>query len=287
MILTNDILIMEIGSQRIYHNDGTRPRLMFDPEAIAGWDDTPGVRRDQTSRPGSHGDFEDKGYYEGRLVTISGFAVTNHARELHQLRDSFVRELQTPMELEPIWVMVTNGAGYRYMKATQGSGLSWVQVTDTYAKWKLDLYAADPRQYGELKHSQVFSATQDTRGIDYTIGYPLDWGTNTAIKSPILYNNGNSRSWPKFIVRGDLPSGFSITNGGSKSVTFTGPVFSGSPVTIDMFDGTATVAGVDRSYQLSRRDWFFIPSLSSIKPKLVPTIESDITADIEWRDTWI
>lgn len=285
MILSKDIRILEIGSQRIYH-DGTNlplPRMEFDPDAIVGWEDSPDIKRDISPRPNSHGDFYDKGFYEGKLITISGFALAANPVDLHAMRDKLVGILNSEDEQ---WVRVEDLAGSRFMKISQGSKLSWIQELDTYARWKVDLYAADPRMYGLPKYAQTYSTTLDTSGLEFPLGNPLSFGANSTPQVPTLVNLGNAEAWPIFTVNANLPSGFTITSGYGKIVTFFGATFEGSPVEIDMFEGTASVSGVDRSYQLTTRQWFSIPPNGSIKPKYIPTVESNSWASVTWRDTW-
>lgn len=289
MILKNDIRVLQLGSQKIYHDNGPLPRMIFDPEAIVGWEDTPDVKRDRTARPISHGDFVDRGYYEGKLITITGYAVANNPQELHIMRDTVAGLLQNGNEQ---WMNISNSAGTRYMKVSQGSRLSWTQMLDNAAKWKLDLFAADPRMYSTLQHGQSYASTIDMQGLSFGpngtgLEYPLNFGPPTRPETATLSNNGNSEAWPTFKVYGDLPSGFSINNGAGRIVTYNGLSFKSMPVTIDMYHGTASVGGADRSYLLTRRDWFSIPPRGSIKPIYSPTVESSSWVDMEWRHTWV
>lgn len=293
MILSKDILTLTIdGELSIYHNKESAERygdpnqqFIFDPDAIIGWDDTPDIKRTATARPASHGDFASRGYYGARLVTISGHAIADGPKTLYMMRDRLVSYLQDGQEHE---ITVFKGDELRSMKISQGSSLSWVQMFDHYAKWKVDLYAADPRMYGGVLKAQSVSQTLDGFALQFPLTYPISFGNQELPNTVILHNDGNSPSWPVYTVDDYLPSGFSIINGG-KSIVFSGAVLEGSPVVIDTYKGTATISGKDRSYQLTKRDWTPIPPYGTLPVEFSPLdgTESSAWVDIEWRPTWV
>lgn len=293
MILSRDILTLTIdGELSIYHDNDSAKRYgdpsqqyVFDPDAIVGWDDTPDIKRTATERPMAHGDFASRGFYGARLVTITGHALADGPRTLYMMRDRLVSYLQDGQEHE---ITVLKGEELRSMKISQGSSLSWVQMFDHYAKWKVDLYAADPRMYGRPKFAQSKSQTSENLALEYPITYPLDFGSDEEVSTTTITNDGNSPSWPIYTVDTYLPNGFSIINGANK-ITFGGAVTGGAPVIIDTFKGTATVDGFDRTYQLIQRDWTPIPPYGSLTVDFKPLggQESAAWADITWRDTWL
>lgn len=283
---------MKIGSQYFYHNNGKLPRMIFDPDAIVGMDDTPEIRRDTTDRPWSHGNFFDKGFYEARLVTVSGHALATSVKELHQMRDNLVHLFRTG---ETQWVSFTQGGdnGVRHIRAALGGRISWKQITDTYAQWKFDLYAADPRMYSNLQRGQLHPAEAGGVGMLYpmepVISYNRD--SRTIPNNLPMKNVGNEEAWPVFKIYGPFSKGFSI-KAGSKTLTYTGACSSKVPVIIDNFAGTASYNGVDRSYLLTKRDWMSIPAFGSLSMTFLPNIATEVNeentyVDVEWRSTWI
>lgn len=245
------------------------------------------MRRGKSSRPYSHGTFPERGFSEARMITFTGHAFAKNAAELHALRDRFAWLLNSGEYLNFKFYF---SGGTRNTVGSLDGGLSWVQQLDTYAKWKFEIICPDPRLYGGWKYSQIGSSDLDRTGLSYGLEYPLEFVRDLPKPvAPVLQNMGNSESWPVFTLNSNT-SGFTITGAG-RSITFSGATRRGNPVTIDTFTGAATVSGVDRSYMLTRRNWFSVPPFSTLTPKLdinvSPDIEADIMVAIKHRDTWI
>ena len=296
MILSKDYRTVKIGSQYFYHDVGALPRFVFDPDAIVGMDDTPEIRRDTVDRPWSHGTFFDRGFYASRLVTMSGHALAKTPQELYKMRDTLVHLFRTG---ETQWVSFysENGTGVRHIRAALGGRITWTQMTDTYAQWRFDLYAADPRAYSNMRYSTIYPVEATGAGIHY----PLLNSTDTSVyivdynldhrsipTNAVLNNEGNEEAWPVFKVYGSFATGFSIRSSG-KIITYTGGTSRNTPVVIDTFAGTATYGTGDRSYNLTRRDWMSIPAYGSTSLSYHPNLVNDESTwvDVEWRSTWI
>lgn len=296
MILTRDLLTVDISAggkptMRITHNGtmtgSTTARLVFDPDAVVGLEDVPSMRRGKSSRPYSHGSFPERGFSESRMITFTGHAFAKNASELHALRDRFAWLLNSGEFLN---FKFSFSGGNRSTVGSLDNGLSWVQQLDTYAKWKFEIICPDPRLYGIWKYSQMGSSDLDRTGLSYDISYPLEYVRDLPKPvAPVLQNIGNSESWPVFTLNANT-SGFSIFGAGNV-IKFSGATRRGNPVTIDSFTGSATVSGVDRSYILTKREWFSVPPYSTLKPRLdiiaSPDVEADIMMGIKHRDTWI
>lgn len=296
MILTKDYRTVKIGSTYFYHDTGTLPRFVFDPEAIVGMDDTPEIRRDTVERPWSHGNFYDRGFYGPRLISMSGHAIAKTSVQLYQMRDKLVHLFRTG-ETQWVTFYADNESGWRHIRAALGSKITWTQMTDTYAQWRFELYAADPRTYGSLQESTLFPTEARGIGIYYPLMHPdhkvLDYNLDARAvpRNLPLVNEGNEEAWPVFKVFGKFATGFSIKTS-SKTITYTGGTSRTTPVVIDTFTGTATYGSGDRSYLLTRRDWMSIPAYGSTTLMYQPNIpnildDEDTYVDVEWRSTWI
>lgn len=297
MILSKDFRTVKIGAQYFYHDVGALPRFVFDPDAIVGMDDTPEIRRDTVDRPWSHGAFFDKGFYAPRMVSMSGHALANNPAELHKMRDTLVHLFRTG---ETQWVTfysnmdVQTNSGFRYIRAALGGRITWTQVTDTYAQWRFDLYAADPRQYGGLHTTTLFPIEAAGVGLYYPLMHPdhmvLDYNLDERAvpRNAVLNNEGNEEAWPVFKVYGNFATGFSIKTS-TKTITYSGGTSLVTPVVIDTFAGTAMFGSGDRSYLLTRRDWMSIPAYGSTSLMYVPDTvnEENTQVVVEWRSTWI
>lgn len=283
MIIKDDLRTVSIKSLRLYHKKVPLPCFQFDPKAIDGLEDTGDIRRNSTARPWSDGDFPEQGRFGSKLITLTGTAVARNPQELHAMRDDLAGVLADGNFTD---VGFSNGSGTRYMSASLGGPLGWVQVTDTWANWKLDLYLADPLMYGPKKYSQITSTGTSGGGMSFNISYPISFGTISVNQNVVLTNIGNYPSWPEFIVRGDYYSGFSIESGGRK-ITYSGMVTQAAPVTINTARGSAIVGGIDRSHLLTSRQWFSIPPEGSIRPLFRPIQEANGWVDVVYRDTWV
>lgn len=286
MFLKNDKIIIRVGGLVFYsHFDNNLSHFRLDPTAIQGWTDGVDVRRDTSVRPTSWGDFSETGRLSSRLITISGTAIAQDHFELQRMRDAFMKICvdgdYSEMSLE-------TGTSVRYATVTLGGKPNWVQIIDKAAAWKIDLYAPDPRIYGAEERLPMKATDDTTGGLDYQLSYPLDFNNAS---DPLAYgaatNNGNVECWPKIIVTGDYPQGFSVSNNRGGLVTYTGQVTLSSPVTIDMGKGSVTQGGVDKSILLSRRDWWSILPGETVEPAFIPVQVGVGWCDILFRDTWI
>ena len=125
-------------------------------------------------------------------------------------------------------------------------------------------------------------------GLDYPLTYPLDFNFNgPAASTQTVKNQGNAPAWPVFKVNGDYNAGFVIGDNAGNEVIYTGMVTSAAPVFIDMGAGTAIQNGVDKTAQVTKREWFSIPPGGTIRPDFSPRQNGVGWCDIIYRDTWI
>lgn len=287
MYLKTDKIQVNIGDNiNIYsHNAGlSAPKYLLDPTAIIGWSDGVDVKKNTTSRPISDGDFAEPGYFNSRLIIITGTAIANTVAELHQMRDEFIGILS---DNHYDYLTITDGGGTRYTTVSLANKTAWVQQLDTVAYWKLELYAPDPRIYSEMRVFHVGSSVTTVGGMKMPITYPMNFTTSTTDQLQSVTNHGNVTAWPLFEVTGDFPSGFTITDNVNGRVTYTGQVAFNSPVLIDMAKGTATQNFVDKSVYISERKWFGIRPGVTISPEFHPIVYGPGWCDIIHRDTWI
>jgi phage-related protein len=288
MYLKTDRIVVTLKDYWNFRSYKTADRVgqfILDPTALTGWDDGATVRRDATKRPVSDGDFVEPYTLSARLITLSGTAVATSRGELQRMRDQVMALFQ---DGEYIPIRVETSASTRFAMVGLENNIQWVQQLDNVAIFRIELYAPDPHIYGSERVVTLGSTTDAGGGLKYELQYPLNYNpVNPNVYAPAVTNNGNVPSWPKIRVTGDYVSGFTITDGWDKKVTYTGPVTLGSPVEIDMARGTAIQNGVDRSTMLSDREWFSIPAVDSLYPQFKPTQAASGWCDIIYRDTYI
>ena len=113
----------------------------------------------------------------------------------------------------------------------------------------------------------------------------LDWGAGTPVGGAFA-NSGNADAHPVYTVHGSWSAGFRITTG-SKVIEYPAPVVPNHPVVIDHKTGSVTVAGIDQTYRLTRRDWVAVPAGEAIQPQITALAPSTGWCDITISDTYI
>lgn len=296
MYLKYDDISIGLGNLRMNSFQSRAPQFVLDPDALSGFDDGPGTKRNNTPRPTSWGDFSETAYKSARLMTITGTAIANTPWELQRMRDDFMSVLQhggyQEMSVQTGDIQGTrprddiNNRSTRYISVGLEGTPRWVRQSDTFATWKMELYAPDPRMFGP-KNVVVITDSTIVGGLALPAAFPIDFDNPRVSEAVTMYNFGNTESWPVFKVTGDYYLGFQITDSRSNIIRFDGIVTNSAPVTIDMAAGTAIQSGVDKSNMLSRRDWFSIAPNGSVQPTFIPIQTGFGRCDIIYRDTWI
>lgn len=265
-------------------NDGRSGESRADwiVEDVAGWYGGAGVRAETVARL-QHGDFPARGWREARSMTLHGAVVCTDSDE----RDRQERAISG---------MAWDGR-YGELKCDDGNAVlltsvrldgapQVVKIGTTALRFQIPLKAASPFLFGEWRES-ILRPVGAGVGLEYPLfhrGGVLTFGTAIDTTEPI-WNDGNATSYPRFVITADAPGGFAITLGGRR-VAFPWPVFSDSPVVVDM-SGSVTVSGVDQSHLLSDRGW------GGVEPGGVAFPSFDLLrggtgwATVQHRDTYI
>lgn len=283
MYLQTDKIVATIGNIVMRSYPTPNPQYLLDPTAVVGWADGVDARRTTTPRVISDGDFPEKGYHASRYISFTGTAIADDATSLHKMRDDLIGaikpEVLTQMSFEDI-------TGLRFANVTLAAKVSWVQQTDTFAIFKVDLYAPDPKIYGPVRKFSL-PARGAGGGLKYGLKFPLSYNVPKDGQPLYISNAGNVLSWPIFVVTGDYPSGFSITDNAGNYITYGGPVTMTDPVILSSATGSATQGGNDRSTMLKQRQWFPIKPNTTIQPTFIPYAFSTGWCDILFTDTWV
>lgn len=224
-----------------------------------GWINGPGVRRSKTPRLWAHGDFTERGWRTGRLITLTGHIRTSTRAEAAAFTDRLAEQF-------------AEGSFGRFTFDDPDLGSRWAEVAlesepkanwsqPTRIDWQLELYAADPRKYGQ-KTAGSTGVPGDGGGLGYdlyTIGSTgvLDYGAAGSPGTVNLTNTGTADTPTVHIITGACPLGFSITEiGTGRRLVYAGAVIPGQVIRLDSADGSVTLDDDgDRSAQLVRREW--------------------------------
>lgn len=287
MYLKNEKITATLGPVVMRsHKTGMGNEFLLDSTAVVGWTDGASTRRDAVPRLGTSGDFSEKATISARLISFSGIAVAKTIPDLQNMRDVFVG-LLVHGGYETLKVQTV--ASTRFATVGLEGSTNWVQTSDISATWKITLYAPDPRIYGEPRTTSVGTTTVTTNGgLSYPLTYPIRYNISTVDRTAVSVTNlGNTAAWPSFVVTGDYPDGFTISDNLDHTVTYNGMVTTQSPVTIDMERGVAIQGDVDKTIFVSKRQWFSIEPGQVVRPEFKPTTSGTGWCDIIVRDTWI
>lgn len=141
-------------------------------------------------------------------------------------------------------------------------------LDDGWIEWELPLVAPDPFLYGvaEERHVPLVGAGVGLKFDLFSVGGVLTFGSAVAA-DVALHNPGNAVAYPRYVVTGDLPSGFRLSQSSGGFVDFAGPVWADAPAVVDMA-GRVLVAGVDRSDEIARVEWAGVAPGGSLVPEL-------------------
>lgn len=288
MILQEEEITIQVNRLSFYSHDphSTYGHLRLDEAAIDGWYDGVLMRRTNEIRPTQWGDFPNQGFLASRSVSITGVAVAPDRQSLARLHNDFTSVL---INGDYEWMMVkTPTEGEKFIKVGLEGTPKWVPRTDTFASFKIDFIAPDPRKYGPARIWTI-PGVNYSGGLELPLTFPLIF-TSESERSPeiqVVGNAGNADAWPIIEVEGDFPSGFQLTDGQGHIVEYSGPVSLPAPVIINFEEGWARQHGQDRTSNLTSRDWFPILPGQTIRPQLMYKDIGQGWVHVGVRDTWI
>lgn len=225
---------------------------------IKGWTAGPSVRRDRTDRMNAHGEFAERGWRGGRLVTITGDAMcpneTVAALAEQDLAAVLADGLLGLLEVtDSATVDMSIGAGL-----FSEPDIGW--KNDTTVTYQIQFHCPKPRKYGAAVNDQTGVATPGG-ALEYPLDDPLDYGAPGDPGTVSLTNTGTADTAPAFTVTGDMPNGFTITHVQSGSrLVYSDAVLAGQTLRLDAADASVWLEGnADRSAKLTVREWVRVP----------------------------
>lgn len=289
MIVQEDHITVKLGSLVFTSYKTPNIELRLDEVAIDGWYDGVAMRRISEPRPTKWGDFPTPGYLGSRLVTLTGTAIAPDFVTLQAMRDEFMSVLVYGQY--EMMTVHTPSTGDRFLEVGLEAAPKWKKVTDKFASFKMDLIAPDPRIYS-VEHSWTMAGKVNEGGLAYPLTYDLKYGNDEPNETQFIENKGNVDAWPIMIVNGNLPDGFSLSDGAGQIVKYDGPVSLSAPVVVDFARGTAKQRGKDRTSHLVRRQWFGVPPGNTMQPRFDFYDDGLGEGGAKWvevrlRDTWI
>lgn len=247
---------LTFSSEGALHPDGYM--LWLDNNA-EGWDSSPDQRRDRTARLWAHGEFTERSWAEGRMITLEGEAQCPDESVAAMAEDTLAATLADGL----VQVMTVVDAHRPTKSAEVGltSSVKLAWVNDVTVGFQIHLLAADPRKYGQALTAST-GVPVDGGGLSYdlyTVGSTgvLDYGAAGAPGTVSTMNVGTADTAPVHTITGNCPNGFTITElGTGRRLVYVGAVILGQVISLDAADGSVLLNDDgDRSAQLVRREW--------------------------------
>lgn len=245
----------------------------------------PSVRKNNIAKPGRHGSFPGKGYYDERVVSWDMWLLTG-VYEADTLVDNLGEAFQLT-DTEIPFVMQRPSAEKRrlYCKVTKEDIDAGVELSLGYGTASFELTAADPFWY---------SNSIRTKAIDVLSG------SNSGSVNIYNYGKAPSERW-HLVIQGPVAAGTNITNAADqgRQLKLLNGLLTGETLLIDGYTHDATLYptyvdyvsdtnGVP-SYNFTRVDsnWFAImPGTNQIVFNRASTTGT-AHLTIHYRDAWI
>jgi hypothetical protein len=223
---------------------------------LEGWWDSPDVKGETQERPYQDGEFDLPVYNQARLITINGTLRAKGHNQLHEAGDFLTGPISGRLT-------VAGHGSVRWADAKRNSRTKFTPITDTFSQWQVSLKCVDPRKYG------------DSRTVAVATGSPVT-----------VFHRGNYNATPSFVIRGDMPGGYTITVDGW-NYTVTKPLVTGAPHRVDYNNGRLYINGVLNQGNLGNTNTAPIPPGKAVGVGLYPVTTGSGSADMTIVDTYI
>lgn len=218
-------------------------------DGLTGWGDSVDVRREDVPRPMAHGSFDVPVYRGGRIVSASGLCRATSSEERAWFRSQLTGVLADGVSGQ---VIVEEDGQTLWANCRLAAGPKFSRFTfDKLARWQLQLWCADPRQFGEAR--------------TFAGGAPA-------------FHYGNFPAPPVLTVSGSAAGGYTINGPSGKTFVVTKALVSGHPHTIDMATGRLTVDGVVQVGAVGRtQTWAIPPGQQVVMTSTAGTLTASVT----------
>jgi len=227
---------------------------------IVAWYAVTASKSDVVEREGANGAFGvGPEYRESAVISVHGEYFGSSASDallaVETLKRAFARNQPLTVTFDDDFRPTSRVVSVRGIPIPDLHG-------ESYFTFVIDMVAPDYRRYG----AEVVTTTglpTSGEGLDYPIGYPIDYGLPGDSGRLTVANVGTEPSYPRLEVSGGLAGGFELTDVRSGRVlSFTRGVPVGSTVVID--PRTKRVFMDDPSNNvtrwLTRREWWAQPA---------------------------
>jgi phage-related protein len=239
----------------------TTSGFIIEPDGLKGLDDGVTIRRNIIDRPQRPGSFDTEGFPGDRIVTISGFCVTDTPERLNHLRSQLTGLLADGKSRPASFDFDGHSLSGAARLAAQ-TRFTRFGGDPTAARFQIQLWFPDPYLYGTLHR---FGPVENDVAL-------------------VAHHFGNVAASPKLTVEGSMPGGYTIEGPDGKVYQVTAAATTGHPHTIDMATGLLRVDGDVIHGALGTVSTWTYPSGVIVSQLLNPVTGSG-TLTIDVRDT--
>lgn len=257
-------------------------------DELDGWGSGagPGVRRDRTDRLWAHGEFAERGWRSGRLVTIKGDA-TAPTVDAATVAEQKINALLADGTFGLLAVTDTSTVDmFSETELFTQPNIGW--KNDTTLTYQVQLLCPDPRRYGTAVSASTGVATAGG-GLAYPLDDVLDYGDGGNSGTLTLTNDGSTETASiVHTLTGVAPGGFTITHlQTGRRLIYAGTLISGQSLILDGTDGSVMLDGyADRSPLLVRREWVRLGKAQSGTWLLEAVGSADLQLVTEVKPAW-
>lgn len=229
--------------------------VRFTVDKFDGWG-SPASTATLTQRARGHGATSSEGFHRPRVMTVEGLIMAPVPGMLSTAIDS----LSAAVELSQFQMLVSEQGRVRNSMAQRQDEVIATYLTDTKARYSIQISAKDPRKFGDL-------VTATTRlpfsegGLVRPSTWPRTWTGVSGTGKIAINNPGNTQAPVWLRIDGPLPAGgHSISHTGKKLTLTFGtaiPLAAGEFLTVDMDRREVLAQGqAPRSGYVTNRGWF-------------------------------
>lgn len=249
----NDPLWIAVGDLVLGAEDVTGVRVTVDK--FDGWG-SPASTAVLTQRARGHGATSSEGFLRARIMTVEGLILAPSPYALSEAADT----LSAAVSLDRFPMLVSEHGRIRNVMAQRQDEVIFTYLTDTIARYSIQIAARDPRKFGDL-------ITASTRlpfsegGLAFPVTFPVTF-TGTSGTGVLRINNPGNTPAPVWLrIEGPIPpGGWTVTHvGKQQTVAFSTALTLGSGefVTVDMDRKEVLAQGqAPRSGYVTSRGWF-------------------------------
>lgn len=238
--------------------------VRFTVEKFDGWGSV-GSSVSLTQRARGHGATASEGFYHPRVMSVQGLIIVPAADALSTAVDA----LSAAVSLDQFTMLVSERGRVRNLQAQRQDDVQITYLTDTIARYSIQVVAKDPLKYGDLISASTVLPSS-TGGLTFPVTFPITFTgvSNTGVIR--LVNDGNSQAPVWLRVDGPVPAGgWTVTHVGKKqSLSFATSLAlaTGEFVTVDMERREVLAQGQSaRAGYVTSRGWFSLdPGINDI-----------------------